>query len=537
MSQSSSSGYDPAQYYDGYYASLVSWTDGEDLKQQLHSIISGGTYQPITYAGTYTNWYSNKEADKSFTDREKVDALYSDDDIMASETNVSWQREHVWPASLMTGSTTGNAVKFLGRATDFHNLFAGGTSGNTSRGNKNYGVADKNASSYVNKMGNGGGYAYDSTYFEPGDKDKGRASRAIFYMATMYCEEVFDSVNNVTMKPLTIVEENVPYTESNPKFAIGGFSTLLEWSKRPVDYLEYQHNVSVYSYVPPVHSDPANNVAQGNRNPYVDYPELVEYAFGEKKDQPGRLSDLKPTYEALEMDDPTGVISYAIETAKRTYSVGDTLSKADLKVIEIRNDFSSREINSFSLIPADGSVLDTVGKKTVTVDLPVATLKYEIDVKNTYVWSYKVVKADFTPILTKANTVNEVTLGGMDWTIWWNQGAIASSMSREGVKFGTSATATQVTQLIFETKQDFGWDGCSIVDAIAIEAAPSSGQTCQIKYYVGGTLIGTKTMTYDSKAILEFKQSLSTPKTGKVKIEIINTAKPFIVKNLAVSAH
>ena len=63
---------DPHEIYGGYYASLSTWDDGDDLKAKLHEIIHGGTYQPLTYAGSVTNWVSNSEADEYLYDHEFV---------------------------------------------------------------------------------------------------------------------------------------------------------------------------------------------------------------------------------------------------------------------------------------------------------------------------------------------------------------------------------------------------------------------------------------------------------------------------------
>ena len=188
-SEQSSSEIPETHYYDGYYDTLVSWTDGEDLKNQLNAIIRNG-YTPLSYIkSSKQNYDTNVHADHSKYDFEYLDVIYSENHTFKTETNKGWQREHAWCASLMCGSVTGNAVNCKGRATDFHNLFAANASGNQSRGNKNYGYADVLAPSYTTRFmtddGNDG-YSYDEIIFEPGDIDKGRLARAIFYMATMY---------------------------------------------------------------------------------------------------------------------------------------------------------------------------------------------------------------------------------------------------------------------------------------------------------------------------------------------------------------
>ena len=158
-------------YYNNYYGKLT-WTDGADLKQKLHDIIRTG-WNKLRY--DKPNWESNSYADRSKYDFEYLDVLYKSDNVKASLTQKGWQREHAFPASLMTDQLTSDAVKTLGRATDFHNLFAGDASGNSSRGNKNFGVADKTDPSYTDRTTSGGidGYSFDPKTFEPGNKDKG----------------------------------------------------------------------------------------------------------------------------------------------------------------------------------------------------------------------------------------------------------------------------------------------------------------------------------------------------------------------------
>ena len=207
-SQISSSDKPSTPAYEGYYNDLTSWSNGEELKTKLN-VISHKTYKALNY--TAPNYQTNINADHSYYDFEYLDVIYSETDVYKNETNKGWQREHAFCASLMCGSLTAEAVKRVGRATDFHNLLAASASANSSRGNKNYGNADKSSESYQNRTTQNGkdGYSFDSLNFEPADKDKGRVARAIFYMAMMYKDDELDEVNNVVMKGLKIVEEPV----------------------------------------------------------------------------------------------------------------------------------------------------------------------------------------------------------------------------------------------------------------------------------------------------------------------------------------
>jgi len=534
----------PTGLYDGYYDSLVSWTDGEDLMSQLHEIISGGDYNPIPYTGskaTTVYWNSNATADQDLYDHEFVDVVYKADPALKTRTDVDWQREHAWCASLMTGSTTTKATKTLGRATDFHNLFASSANGNTSRGNKNYGIADTSDPGYTDLTTDGGedGYSYDPKTFEPADKDKGRLARAIFYMATMYNEEEYDPNNDVTMGPLTIVEERVDYVPGDGcAFAIGHLSELLQWSSIPVDLLEYQHNESVYSFVPA-----SSDHAQGNRNPYVDFPGLVDYVYGAKKDQPGTLASLVSSYQSLGIGEE-GIHHYAIKEAKRQYDTGVAFNKEDIKVVAVANDLSETAYTDFTVSGVqDGQAL-TENPTKITVKTPTNDITYSVTVAtdpiDSATWKHRVTgKAkgqDFNGIETQAGVAHELDFDGVTWNVTWEKGAVGSNNSNLGAAFGT-ATAP-VGTLTFETKADFAVDGKSFIDAIYLSGASASGTQTDVTFYVGDTQITKESLGYVDKATaLVVGGALSAPAKGKIRIELSGMSKAVNVKYLAVHAH
>ena len=435
--------YDPALYYDGYYSTIESWENGEDLKEQLYTLLHNENYHPLNY--NKPNWTSNKLADRSLTDFAFVDGVYSAQDIDASRTQRGWQREHAFPATLMTGSTSTNAVKFLGRATDFHNLFASDASANMSRGNKNYGVADVSSESYQDRTIDQGydGYSFDEMTFEPATHDKGRLARAIFYMATMYSHDEYDDVNNVTMKGLTIVEEDVPYVAGNScHFAIGHLSELLTWNDITVDYLEMQHNQSVYQDIIEIHSDPINNVAQGNRNPYVDYPELVEYVYGDKKDEPGELKYIMPTYLKLNMDKDE-IHHYSIENAKREYTYGDTLTSEDYSIVAMKNNQSMVKITEGITNSLENHTFTHEDEEwlTATVNVMDAALQYDISLNPMNTCSFNSGTLDKGNL--KVNVTSEVTYNTQPFevTITGGSGMTISNDNKEGGFYMGSGTS------------------------------------------------------------------------------------------------
>ena len=98
-------------------------------------------------------------------------------------------------------------------------------------------------------------YSSSST-FEPRDEVKGDIARIILYMDVRY-EGGAGEPNLVVVDGLT----TYPYPQ------IGDKSTLLEWHVQdPPDAFEKRRNDVIFKW-------------QGNRNPFIDYPEFVNYLY------------------------------------------------------------------------------------------------------------------------------------------------------------------------------------------------------------------------------------------------------------------
>ena len=516
-SSASSENIDYSTFYNGYYDTLVSWTDGEDLKNQLNTIIRNG-YTPLSYTkSNKQNYDSNIDADHSKYDFEYLDVIYSKNHTFKTDTNKGWQREHAWCASLMCGSVTGEAIKFKGRSTDFHNLFAANASGNQSRGNKNYGYANAISESYVTTFStdNGrDGYLYDETIFEPGDIDKGRLARAIFYMATMYKDAEQDTVNNINMKGLTIVEDPVAYVAGNScNFAIGNLSELLEWNKNvPVDYLEMQHNISVYT-----NKNNPDGVAQGNRNPYVDYPGLVDYEKKKKKDQPGTLKDVVASASYLDCEEE-GVSHYAIKEAKREYGFGDTISSNDYIVVAVNNDYSMNQVtsgltHSLANHPFSESDGDTIEAKITT---PTNEIKYQISLNPMATCSHYVALSSSGINSSSHNVEQEITFDGEKILFTYNTSTAAGTafyvrnISAGGVTLGSGNN--QLTGLTIKTKESYTIDKAYI----KVNAGNTSSSFSLIIKVGDTVLLPSTTVDYNGGNFKMYGAKAEEPLTGQV---------------------
>ena len=558
----------PATYdYDGYYEGLT-WTDSEDLIDKLHTIISTG-YTSLKYDG---NWATNQGADQALDDFEMVDLVYDNNNELKTKTfngSSGWQREHAFAASLMTGFTTGDAVGVgKGRATDFHNLFAANNYANGSRGNKNFGMADPNAESYKVEDA----YKCDINNFEPSDYDKGRLSRAIFYMAVMYNQTEQETVKvklnyneedqqkygqqsttvsiPVTYQPLTIIEEYVSYSKftytnwhyksrtatmtdddynamlaaiaqygedepgyaaysmANCQYAIGNLSTLLTWGVGDVDYLEMQHNNFVHG-----------QSGQGNRNPFVDYPELVSYCFGSLKDQAGSLADLTASYTELEMDKDE-INHYAIETAKRQYDEGATFKTSDYTIKAVKNDLSVTTASYTDTTPEYTFTSQDVTNKTkdLTINTPINNIKLTVGINAGSIEScsyqglvVNVGKGSFSNGGTTA-------VDGQNWLVSWTgtAGAMGNKDSTYGLAFGVASGNKYMEELTFQTTDS------KTVDRVYFKGSCKAGQTIDVTIKVGDQIVCEKSITRTSGVTTapEVVGASFASLTGKVTIII-----------------
>ena len=134
--------------------------------------------------------------------------------------------------------------------------------------------------------------------FEPNDEYKGDFARIYFYMVTAYekkqptwsspDDRIGDHCGTWTGDMFNL-EDDDPYQP----FAPWAFDLLMKWSKEDgVSQKEIDRNEAVYRM-------------QGNRNPFVDYPGLENYIWGDKKDVPfeygGEPAGEEPTSDNCEV--------------------------------------------------------------------------------------------------------------------------------------------------------------------------------------------------------------------------------------------
>lgn len=171
---------------------------------------------------------------------------------------------------------------------------------------------------------NGQTYAPTATWsgkvYEPDDEYKGDLARGYFYMATRYADVCANWSGGA-------------FGNDNNGLATYTAELMLKWHRMdPVSEKELLRNEVIYGNKTYNKSDKM----QKNRNPFIDYPELVEYIWGNKKGQTVALATLISAYDP---DTITPVIPDTIVPIDTTDTIvpvdtTDTISPINPEAIE-----------------------------------------------------------------------------------------------------------------------------------------------------------------------------------------------------------
>ncbi len=238
----------------GYYY-LAKNKSGAELKTALHEIVS--QCKTLSYGGgeAETTWCGFYETDRNAHDNSVIDR-YSAETFYFSSACVAVEGmhiEHSLPKSWW-GALENNAYR------DLHHLFPAEGQINSTKNNLPLGeVAKATYDNGVSKVGNNVfGTTYTGKCFEPADEYKGDFARAYLYVSTAY--------ENLSERWTSPMMNNETY----PVWNDWALRLLLSWHRGdPVSTLERERMERVYAL-------------QGNRNPFVDFPDLVEHVWGNR---------------------------------------------------------------------------------------------------------------------------------------------------------------------------------------------------------------------------------------------------------------
>lgn len=212
-----------------YYKDIDFTSD--KLKENLHDLIANMTFQNYGNARYYLQFIDENPAKVGY-----LFGIYKGDNIVNTwDAGKTWNREHVWPQSKMQITTSRVTNSTKNHLSDLHNLRAINTSLNSSRGNGIFGEQDDK-------------YFYPNIAKDDQVGDfRGDVARILFYMDVRYNELSLNEVSS--------------------NLSMGVLSYLKKWNELdPVDHFEKLRNDKVY-------------LCQGNRNPFIDHPEIVRSIY------------------------------------------------------------------------------------------------------------------------------------------------------------------------------------------------------------------------------------------------------------------
>lgn len=259
-------------YYDGFDFSAV----GGTLLYNLHVLTLSRHTTMVRYSQFSTYEQSTtqpRSVDTDAAEPSKNVLLYTGKKV--SKPGSGWNREHVWPCANSGGMWTHNKEDgdnyvdkstYVGGGSDLYHVRPATSSVNTARGNSKFIEFGPNDTFY--EYGDGGPYKLkcdvSSGQFankcEPADGQKGDIARILMYVYTRYNK---------------IGDYNDKYCGTLALTNVFGYSTqeeaqeiMCKWNAiDPVDDTERLRNDTIEKI-------------QGNRNPFVDHPELMAPCFG-----------------------------------------------------------------------------------------------------------------------------------------------------------------------------------------------------------------------------------------------------------------
>lgn len=237
-----------------YYSSIDGTKGGADLKNALYNLIK--IHKQISYgSGSSSTWGAFYTTDAVIENgKRRVLDMYSGETRYfgsKGEAIGGMNIEHS-VAKSWWGGTKNNAY------CDLHHLNPSDQEANSRKSNYPLGeltsVSWDNGVTFVGKAKIDGS---SQNAYEPCDEYKGDFARTFMYMFTCY--------QDLTWEYTWMNYENSAYPTLKP-WAV---ELLLKWHEQdPVSEKEVNRNNAVYA-------------VQGNRNPYIDYPQLAEYVWGD----------------------------------------------------------------------------------------------------------------------------------------------------------------------------------------------------------------------------------------------------------------
>ncbi|MCQ2801457.1 MAG: bacterial Ig-like domain-containing protein [Bacilli bacterium] len=395
-----------------------------DWEKSPASEVKNGTYDKTT---NIIKGYTFAAGKSDETKNPYVHALYMNRDIdnpvkawgNHEQDGTGINQEHIWAKSHGFDSA-GSGTSGGARGDPMH-LWAGNGWANNVHSNYYFGYVDLDGdvtdanTRYPDTVGHnykGKSLTLGSgTVFEPQDSDKGDIARAIFYMAARYnnyagaTKDIDGNDPNLILS--NTIDNRTGTSGPNDPFSMGVLSDLLEWNKiDPPDEYEIHRNNLLYT-----------NFTH-NRNPFIDFPEWADIAFGDSS----RSAD--PEHDKINgSSTEKQLLSISVTTNpdKTSYLDTETFSPNGMVVKANYDDGTSVPVTGYTWSP--NGVLSTSVTK-VTISYGGKTADVNITVKSSVIHPNSItispnsfeLESGSSRRLTATVLPTDTTTKGVTWT-------------------------------------------------------------------------------------------------------------------------
>ena len=335
----------PAEKLPDYYAS-IDGTSGKQLLDAIQQVAKIGyrtedfRYDSVWLAYKYTDLRPDGYIWEIYSDC--VFEYEKDRTSTTSQTGEckGYNREHAmcqsWFSEYDLQGVKMSSSKKNSPGSDIFHIYPTSYGMNSRRGNRPYGEVSKSAFTSGNgsKFGESvsavsvtnsvaGAYVEGSinmstNVFEPADEYKGDIARSYFGTMVKWAGEwAFNCVDLGRVIFDATIDADTHYgPENNYGFTDYGLALMLKWHRQdPVSQKEVDRNNGI-------------QLTQGNRNPFIDYPYLAEFIWGEMSGETLDLDQLLCSADELfQLEISNGYLGYVTDKQTDTifWMVGNTL--------------------------------------------------------------------------------------------------------------------------------------------------------------------------------------------------------------------
>lgn len=305
--------------------SSINNTSGTTLRNNLYTITSTGP-TGMSYDGLWTAYKTTDVYPTGHAKAGKIWDMYSDctftysTDQCGNYSNVCdcYNREHSLPKSWFNDKTPayydlGHIVPTDGKVNGMrsNDVFGECASGYATWGTGKLGSAKSITT--TNTINGTITTTFTGTAFEPSDDYKGDFARMYMYMIVRYKK---GNSNSITFTATS--DGQVMFNNTDENYGLTNYSIalLMKWHRQDrVSQKEIDRNNGMQT-------------KQGNRNPFIDYPILAEYLWGDKAGQTFTFDAAVGSFESEfipgESDGSKNTTTPAITSPKGTIDLGAT---------------------------------------------------------------------------------------------------------------------------------------------------------------------------------------------------------------------